>query len=128
MGGASTAFAASPERVAAAWASLQRRERWRTSEGAHTPAYSTSEAAHRANAGANRYTDVSPYDATVVRLPGPHTYVNASSIVDVAGRRWIASQGPLPNTCEAFWRIVVDLPEAQAPRVIVMLTGVRHVA
>ena len=127
MGG-STSQSASPERVATAWASLQRRERWRITEGAHTPAYSTREASRRSNADANRYTDVSPYDSTLVRLPGPHGYVNASSIVDVAGRKWIASQGPLPNTCEAFWRIVTDLPEAEAPRVIVMLTGVRYTA
>ena len=88
------------------------------------PAYSCREAAR--NADANRYVDVSPYDATLVRLPGAESYVNASRLVDVAGRAWIASQGPLPHTCEAFWRIVTDLPEATAPRVIVMLTGVRE--
>lgn len=76
----------------------------------------------------NRYLDVLPYDDTRVILeainhPGlASTYINASYVVDSTHEilpKFIATQGPLPNTNADFWEMVV---QQQCP-VIVMLTG-----
>ncbi|KAJ8341182.1 hypothetical protein SKAU_G00334730 [Synaphobranchus kaupii] len=61
----------------------------------------------------NRFQDVLPYDDTRVELvPTKENntgYINASNIrVTVGGEQWnyIASQGPLSNTCQDFWQMV----------------------
>ncbi|MCO5612283.1 hypothetical protein L7F22_066548 [Adiantum nelumboides] len=75
----------------------------------------------------NRYLDVLPYDDTRVLLeeiPNGRTssYINASYVVDPTHEplpKFIATQGPLPNTNVDFWEMVV---QQQCP-VIIMLTG-----
>ncbi|XP_058890054.1 tyrosine-protein phosphatase non-receptor type 4-like isoform X1 [Acipenser ruthenus] len=71
----------------------------------------------------NRYRDISPYDATRVILEGADDYINAnyinmeilsSSIIN----RYIACQGPLPNTCSDFWQMTWE----QSSSMVVMLT------
>lgn len=71
----------------------------------------------------NRYRDISPYDATRVILEGADDYINAnyinmeipsSSIIN----RYIACQGPLPNTCSDFWQMTWE----QSSSLVVMLT------
>ncbi|XP_041119879.1 tyrosine-protein phosphatase non-receptor type 4-like isoform X1 [Polyodon spathula] len=71
----------------------------------------------------NRYRDISPYDATRVVLQGADDYINAnyinmeipsSSIIN----RYIACQGPLPNTCSDFWQMTWE----QSSSMVVMLT------
>ncbi|CAH2305098.1 tyrosine- phosphatase non-receptor type 4 [Pelobates cultripes] len=71
----------------------------------------------------NRYRDISPYDATRVILKDGEDYINAnyinmeipsSSIIN----RYIACQGPLPNTCPDFWQMTWE----QGSSMVVMLT------
>ena len=65
------------------------------------------------NLSKNRYRDISPYDQTRVilhNLPSGD-YINANYInMEVPGsgivNRYIAAQGPLPNTCADFWEMV----------------------
>ncbi|XP_068102238.1 tyrosine-protein phosphatase non-receptor type 4 [Hyperolius riggenbachi] len=75
------------------------------------------------NISKNRYRDISPYDATRVILLGGDDYINAnyinmeipsSSIIN----RYIACQGPLPNTCPDFWQMTWE----QGSTMVVMLT------
>ncbi|XP_066543437.1 tyrosine-protein phosphatase non-receptor type 4 isoform X2 [Amia ocellicauda] len=75
------------------------------------------------NISKNRYRDISPYDATRVILKGVDDYINAnyinmeipsSSIIN----RYIACQGPLPNTCLDFWQMTWE----QCSSMVVMLT------
>ncbi|XP_028663882.2 tyrosine-protein phosphatase non-receptor type 4 isoform X2 [Erpetoichthys calabaricus] len=75
------------------------------------------------NISKNRYRDISPYDATRVILKGEDDYINAnfinmeipsSSIIN----RYIACQGPLPNTCQDFWQMTWE----QGSSMVVMLT------
>ncbi|XP_027028180.2 tyrosine-protein phosphatase non-receptor type 3 isoform X1 [Tachysurus fulvidraco] len=70
----------------------------------------------------NRYKDVLPYDITrVVLQTGEDNYINASHVkTEPAGitLRYLAAQGPLPNTCTHFWRSVWE----QGVSVIIMLT------
>jgi len=90
----------------------------------------------------NRYKDVIPYEHARVILDDD-TYINASEIRDVPGRRsgttgtmapstssspspplpppppYIACQGPLSNTSEVFWDMVVERGVSD----IIMLTG-----
>lgn len=89
----------------------------------------------------NRYNNIWPYDHTRVKLPGtvdtpvqvapetthkkPHNsdcdYINASYITARGTPiRYIATQGPLPDTFNDFWHVVWD---KRIP-VIVMLTAV----
>ncbi|KAH0621285.1 hypothetical protein JD844_022407 [Phrynosoma platyrhinos] len=55
----------------------------------------------------NRYRDISPYDATRMEIP-------SSSIIN----KYIACQGPLPNTCPDFWQMTWE----QGSSMVVMLT------
>ncbi|XP_019949005.2 tyrosine-protein phosphatase non-receptor type 3 [Paralichthys olivaceus] len=71
----------------------------------------------------NRYKDVLPYDATRVVLQGQEDYINASHITvapPVSGvcLRYVAAQGPLPQTCTHFWQTVWE----QQTHAIIMLT------
>ncbi|KAL8183122.1 UNVERIFIED_CONTAM: Tyrosine-protein phosphatase non-receptor type 4 [Gekko kuhli] len=75
------------------------------------------------NISKNRYRDISPYDATRVILKSDDDYINAnyinmeipsSSIIN----KYIACQGPLPNTCRDFWQMTWE----QGSSMVVMLT------
>uniref|UniRef100_A0A4W5MXH6 Tyrosine-protein phosphatase non-receptor type n=1 Tax=Hucho hucho TaxID=62062 RepID=A0A4W5MXH6_9TELE len=74
----------------------------------------------------NRFQDVLPYDDTRVELvPTKENntgYINASHIrITVGGNEWsyIASQGPLSNTCQDFWQMVWE----QGVAIIAMVTA-----
>ena len=74
------------------------------------------------NRGKNRYRDVCPYDHSRVKLnAGPSDYIN-SCLVEVkdAGRKYILSQGPLPNTSGQFWQMVWE----QNTKAVIMLNKV----
>ncbi|XP_051813369.1 tyrosine-protein phosphatase non-receptor type 3 isoform X3 [Acanthochromis polyacanthus] len=75
------------------------------------------------NMDKNRYKDVLPYDATRVVLQGQEDYINASHVTvapPVSGvcLRYVAAQGPLPQTCTHFWQTVWE----QQTHTIIMLT------
>uniref|UniRef100_A0AAQ5Z9A7 Tyrosine-protein phosphatase non-receptor type n=1 Tax=Amphiprion ocellaris TaxID=80972 RepID=A0AAQ5Z9A7_AMPOC len=74
----------------------------------------------------NRFQDVLPYDDTRVELvPTKENntgYINASHIrVSLSGQEWsyIATQGPLSNTCQDFWQMVWE----QSVSIIAMVTA-----
>ncbi|XP_034051205.1 tyrosine-protein phosphatase non-receptor type 21 isoform X2 [Thalassophryne amazonica] len=78
------------------------------------------------NAERNRFQDVMPYDDTRVELvPTKENntgYINASHIKEiVGGQEWnyIATQGPLMNTCQDFWQMVWE----QGVSIIAMVTA-----
>ncbi|XP_029975219.1 tyrosine-protein phosphatase non-receptor type 1 [Salarias fasciatus] len=70
----------------------------------------------------NRYRDVSPFDHSRICLQlGTNDYINASLITaEEAQRKYILTQGPLPNTCGHFWEMVWE----QRTRGVVMLNRV----
>ncbi|XP_061631537.1 tyrosine-protein phosphatase non-receptor type 3 isoform X2 [Phyllopteryx taeniolatus] len=75
------------------------------------------------NMDKNRYRDILPYDATRVTLQGQDDYINASHVAvepPVSGvcLRYVAAQGPLPQTCAHFWQTVWE----QQSHTVVMLT------
>ncbi|KAG0423443.1 hypothetical protein HPB47_000802, partial [Ixodes persulcatus] len=77
------------------------------------------------NLSKNRYRDISPYDATRVILQEGTSgdYINASYVnmnIPTSGivNRYIATQGPLPNTTIDFWEMVWE----QQCTLVVMLT------
>ncbi|XP_036401179.1 tyrosine-protein phosphatase non-receptor type 4 isoform X1 [Megalops cyprinoides] len=75
------------------------------------------------NISKNRYRDISPYDATRVILKGADDYINANYInMEIPAssliNRYIACQGPLPNTCPDFWQMTWE----QGSSMVVMLT------
>uniref|UniRef100_A0A673I693 protein-tyrosine-phosphatase n=1 Tax=Sinocyclocheilus rhinocerous TaxID=307959 RepID=A0A673I693_9TELE len=75
------------------------------------------------NLSKNRYRDISPYDATRVILKGTDDYINANYInMEIPAssliNRYIACQGPLPNTCPDFWQMAWE----QGSSLVVMLT------
>lgn len=75
------------------------------------------------NMDKNRYKDVLPYDVSRVVLQQKDDYVNASHItvaplVSGVCLRYIAAQGPLPQTCANFWQSVWE----QHTHTIIMLT------
>jgi len=79
------------------------------------------------NVAKNRYRDISPYDATrvILRCGTNGDYINASHVnmeIPTSGivNRYIAAQGPLPNTCGDFWQMVWE----QQSTLIVMLTTI----
>ncbi|XP_037333998.2 tyrosine-protein phosphatase non-receptor type 1 [Pungitius pungitius] len=74
------------------------------------------------NKNRNRYRDVSPFDHSRICLQlGTNDYINASLItVEEAQRKYILTQGPLPNTCGNFWEMVWQ----QRTRGVVMLNRV----
>uniref|UniRef100_A0A8C8JKN4 Tyrosine-protein phosphatase n=1 Tax=Oncorhynchus tshawytscha TaxID=74940 RepID=A0A8C8JKN4_ONCTS len=75
------------------------------------------------NISKNRYRDISPYDATRVILKSTDDYINANYInMEIPAssliNRYIACQGPLPNTCPDFWQMTWE----QSSSMVVMLT------
>ncbi|KAK1171432.1 tyrosine-protein phosphatase non-receptor type 14-like [Acipenser oxyrinchus oxyrinchus] len=78
------------------------------------------------NAERNRFRDIVPYEENRVELvPTKENntgYINASHIkVNIRSEEWhyIATQGPLPNTCQDFWQMVWE----QGVNVIAMVTA-----
>ncbi|XP_069494053.1 tyrosine-protein phosphatase non-receptor type 21 isoform X2 [Ambystoma mexicanum] len=78
------------------------------------------------NAERNRYQDVLPYDDCRVELvPTKENntgYINASHVkITVGGEDWdyIATQGPMQNTCQDFWQMVWE----QGVAIIAMVTA-----
>ncbi|CAF2905605.1 unnamed protein product [Rotaria sp. Silwood2] len=73
----------------------------------------------------NRYKDVLPYDQTrvILKSSSDSDYINANFInmpitsTDMVNR-YIATQGPLPTTCEAFWTMIWE----QQCTLLIMLT------
>ncbi|CAF3787903.1 unnamed protein product [Rotaria socialis] len=73
------------------------------------------------NTNKNRYIDCIPYDHARIRLAnnGDDDYINASPITDSDPKcKYIATQGPMPTTTNAFWEMVWE----QGSCVIVALT------
>lgn len=72
----------------------------------------------------NRYTNILPYDFSRVKLISMHNdegadYINANYIPGYKhGKEYIATQGPLPETRNDFWKMVLQ----QKCPIIVMLT------
>jgi protein tyrosine phosphatase len=82
---------------------------------------SCSIALSEANANKNRYIDCIPYDHARIRLANnaDGDYINASTITDSDPKcKYIATQGPMSNTTNAFWQMVWE----QGSCVIVALT------
>lgn len=83
------------------------------------------EALKHVNRAKNRYSNVLPLDKTRVVLccnpdePGSD-YINANYVDGFYEKQYIATQGPLKETAEAFWAMVWE----QEINVIVMLTRV----
>ncbi|CAM4752217.1 unnamed protein product [Rotaria magnacalcarata] len=80
----------------------------------------------------NRYSNISargPWDSTAVRLravgsnPRDHDYINANEIKGLHGeKQYIACQGPLQETCEDFWDMIIQY----GVKKIVMLTRIEE--
>ncbi|TRY82700.1 hypothetical protein DNTS_018764 [Danionella cerebrum] len=72
----------------------------------------------------NRYTNILPYDFSRVKLISLHNdegsdYINANYIPGYnSAQEYIATQGPLPDTRNDFWQMVMQ----QKSQIIVMLT------
>ncbi len=82
------------------------------------------EALKHVNRAKNRYSNVLPLDRTRVVLsctdePGSD-YINANFVDGVYEKQYIATQGPLKETAEDYWRMVWE----QDVNVLVMLTKV----
>ncbi|XP_050999248.1 tyrosine-protein phosphatase non-receptor type 20 [Acomys russatus] len=63
------------------------------------------------NRDKNRYRDILPYDSTRVPLGNNKDYINASYVKIVNHEEeyfYIATQGPLPDTKEDFWQMVME--------------------
>ncbi|ERE91225.1 tyrosine-protein phosphatase non-receptor type 20-like protein [Cricetulus griseus] len=63
------------------------------------------------NKDKNRYRDILPYDSSRVPLGKNKDYINASYIRIVNHEQeyfYIATQGPLPETIEDFWQMVME--------------------
>lgn len=72
----------------------------------------------------NRYNNIFPYEHSRVRLQDVPShgcdYINASFVkARYTDRRYIATQAPVPQTFDDFWKVVWE----QDARVIVMLTA-----
>ncbi|XP_013395604.1 tyrosine-protein phosphatase non-receptor type 4 isoform X4 [Lingula anatina] len=71
----------------------------------------------------NRYRDISPYDQTRVVIKNGPDYINANFVnMEIPGsgivNRYIAAQGPLPNTVVDYWEMIWE----QQSTLVVMLT------
>lgn len=90
------------------------------------PDLAITEARKPENNSKNRYRDISPYDCTRVVLSNSENgdYINANYVnMEIPGgtiNRYIATQGPLSNTTNDFWRMV----QQESSHVVVMLTTV----
>eukprot|EP00056_Hartaetosiga_gracilis_P013297 m.219360 g.219360 ORF g.219360 m.219360 type:complete len:1424 (-) comp13823_c0_seq2:127-4398(-) len=77
------------------------------------------------NRDKNRYNDIIPYDETrVVVGDSPNAsenYINASRLKGLlpGSPHFIAAQGPLPNSIDVFWKMIVQ----EKTRLIIMVTN-----
>uniref|UniRef100_A0A336L4J4 protein-tyrosine-phosphatase n=1 Tax=Culicoides sonorensis TaxID=179676 RepID=A0A336L4J4_CULSO len=82
--------------------------------------------AARQNSGKNRYSNIHPFDHNRVVLKmddGDSDYINASYIDGFKQEReYIACQGPKPETCNDFWRMILE----NKVESIVMLTSFKE--
>ncbi|XP_052089209.1 receptor-type tyrosine-protein phosphatase beta-like [Mytilus californianus] len=92
--------------------------------GLLSPKHEMYESQIQENRPKNRYTNILPFDHSIVKLieiedePGSD-FINANYIPGYSSpREYIASQGPLPATQADFWRMVWE----QNVSIIVMLT------
>lgn len=80
----------------------------------------TAEMGH--NSDKNRYTDILPYDTTRYRLQSKSDYINGNHVIMHVGgghvHKWIATQGPMANTINDFWKMVME----SETELIVMVT------
>ncbi|XP_033114395.1 uncharacterized protein LOC117114839 isoform X2 [Anneissia japonica] len=61
------------------------------------------------NRYSNRYTNILPYDHNRVQISGAEDYINASFMTGITGdMEYVATQGPLPDTKNDFWRMIWD--------------------
>ncbi len=97
---------------------------------AATSIWSISAGISRVNRKRNRYTNVTPWDRTRVKLPvvdGSFSdYINASHIhlkttASKMSNRYIACQGPLEHTTHHFWAMCFNELEKQKNDVIVVV-------
>ncbi|KAI3366676.1 hypothetical protein L3Q82_009213, partial [Scortum barcoo] len=78
----------------------------------------------------NRYTNILPYDFSRVKLISMHNdegsdYINANYIPGYKhAKEYIATQGPLPETRNDFWKMVLQ----QKSPIVVMLTQCNEMA
>lgn len=84
--------------------------------------YSYKTAKIRTNRNRNRYGDVSPFDHSRIKLAeGDNDYINSNLVkVEDADRRYILSQGPLPNTSGHMWQMIWE----QNSKAVIMLNKV----
>ncbi|XP_063696945.1 receptor-type tyrosine-protein phosphatase delta [Culicoides brevitarsis] len=82
--------------------------------------------AARQNSAKNRYSNIHPFDHNRVVLSmedGDTDYINASYIDGFRlEKEYIACQGPKPETCNDFWRMILELKVES----IVMLTSFKE--
>ena len=82
------------------------------------------EALKHVNRAKNRYTNVLPLDRTRVVLKGNEEpgadYINANYVDGMYEKQYIATQGPLKETAEDFWRMCWE----QDVNVVIMLTRI----
>ena len=69
----------------------------------------------------NRYANILALEATRVRLSN-NEYINANFVELIEDYKCIATQAPLPNTADNFWRMIMELDIS----VIVMLTRLQE--
>nr|XP_018896081.1 PREDICTED: tyrosine-protein phosphatase non-receptor type 1-like isoform X1 [Bemisia tabaci] len=84
--------------------------------------YDFSIKAAKENKNLNRYRDVNPYDySRIILTRGSCDFINANLVpVEKAHRKYILTQGPLPNTISHFWAMVWE----QNSKSIVMLNKI----
>ncbi|CAC5416990.1 PTPRB [Mytilus coruscus] len=92
--------------------------------GILSPKHSTDESQIQENRPKNRYTNILPFDHSIVKLIGVEDeigsdFINANYIPGKKSKReFIATQGPLPSTKEEMWRMIWE----QNVSIVVMLT------
>ncbi|KAI5730425.1 hypothetical protein M8J76_013529 [Diaphorina citri] len=84
--------------------------------------YTLDDAKRSENRHLNRYRDVIPYDHSRIALKRcSNDYINANLVeIEQANRKYILTQGPLPNTIAHFWVMVWE----QNCKAIVMLNKI----
>lgn len=82
------------------------------------PLYTASDSLHL-----NRYRDVLPYayNRVILKSGASNGYINASWVRE-AGMSYIACQGPLEETSESFWLMILE----QEVSTVVMLTSLQE--
>lgn len=101
-----------------AWPRLFQRLNWEASQkaGALTVARLPE------NRQLNRYRDVLPYDhSRIILKKGSPDYINANLVeISRLNKKYILTQGPLPNTAKHFWQMIWE----QKTKAVIMLNRV----